>query len=297
MYYDILSTVFLSIIVLMFFKMEDRFYPPRYDRIISVAACILVATLHVYMSMTITRSVFKSFVFMFNLFILTVGFHRISSFERGFQLTFFIILWFACLDFITSIIYGVVNHGIYNMYIVHEMMTTLFAYGMILVFITYKPAYRIIASQTGRTRLGIHRLLIIVLVISASLLIVALFAYLHSNMDNSAYLSNGYLTGAAVAASIVLYWLFGRLDREYEDLEALQLARQQERMRQERLEKLETDYRASRESAHDMKNHLIAIESLYDSGQRVEAERYLDRLLDQVDDKQIVDKTKRGSAE
>ena len=68
-------------------------------------------------------------------------------------------------------------------------------------------------------------------------------------------------------------------------------------MRLERLEKLEADYRTSRESAHDMKNHLIAIESLYDSGQRAEAERYLDRLLEQVDDKQIVDKTKRGSAD
>ena len=54
-------------------------------------------------------------------------------------------------------------------------------------------------------------------------------------------------------------------------------------MRQERLEKLETDYRASRESSHDMKNHLIAIESLYDSGQRAEAERYLDRLLEQTE--------------
>ena len=54
-------------------------------------------------------------------------------------------------------------------------------------------------------------------------------------------------------------------------------------MRQKRLEKLETDYRASRESAHDMKNHLIAIESLYDSGQRAEAERYLDRLLEQTE--------------
>ena len=54
-------------------------------------------------------------------------------------------------------------------------------------------------------------------------------------------------------------------------------------MRQERLEKLEADYRVSRESAHDMKNHLIAIESLYDSGQRAEAERYLDRLLEQTE--------------
>ena len=49
------------------------------------------------------------------------------------------------------------------------------------------------------------------------------------------------------------------------------------------LEKLEGDYRTSRESAHDMKNHLIAIESLYDSGQRAEAERYLDRLLEQTE--------------
>ena len=32
-----------------------------------------------------------------------------------------------------------------------------------------------------------------------------------------------------------------------------------------------------------MKNHLIAIESLYDSGQRAEAERYLDRLLEQTE--------------
>ena len=54
-------------------------------------------------------------------------------------------------------------------------------------------------------------------------------------------------------------------------------------MRQKRLEKLEADYRVSRESAHDMKNHLIAIESLYDSGQRAEAERYLDRLLEQTE--------------
>ena len=54
-------------------------------------------------------------------------------------------------------------------------------------------------------------------------------------------------------------------------------------MRLERLEKLEADYRTSRESAHDMKNHLIAIESLYDSGQRAEAERYLDRLIEQTE--------------
>ena len=54
-------------------------------------------------------------------------------------------------------------------------------------------------------------------------------------------------------------------------------------MRQKRLEKLEADYRTSRESAHDMKNHLIAIESLYDSGQRAEAERYLDRLIEQTE--------------
>ena len=280
--YDILSTVFLSITVLMFFKMEDRFYPPRYGRAISAAACILVAALHVYMSMSVNLGVFKPLVVLFNLFVLTAWFHKDLTFEQGFQLTVFIILWFACIDFFTSMIYAVVNQGVYDLLIIHEMMATLFAYGMILGFITYKPAYRIIASQTGRTRLGLHRLLIILLVISASLLVVALFAYLHSNMDNSAYLSNGYLTGAAVAASIGLYWLFGRLDREYEDLEALQLARQQERMRQERLEKLETDYRASRESAHDMKNHLIAIESLYDSGQRAEAERYLDRLLEQT---------------
>ena len=46
---------------------------------------------------------------------------------------------------------------------------------------------------------------------------------------------------------------------------------------------LEADYRTSRESAHDMKNHLIAIESLYDSGQRAEAERYLDRLIEQTE--------------
>ena len=281
--YDILSTVFLSITVLMFFKMEDRFYPPRYGRAISTAACILVAALHVYMSMSVNLGVFKPLVVLFNLFVLTAWFHKDLTFEQGFQLTVFIILWFACIDFFTSMIYAVVNQGVYDLLIIHEMMATLFAYGMILVLITYQPVYRIIASQMRRTRLGMHRLLIILPVISTGLLIIALYGYMHSYMDNTAYLNHSYLMGATVAASIVLYWLFGRLDREYEDLEAIQLARQQEWMRLERLEKLEADYRTSRESAHDMKNHLIAIESLYDSGQRAEAERYLDRLIEQTE--------------
>ena len=281
---DIVSTVCFSLMVLLFFKMEDRFYPPRYGRVVSTTACILVAALHVCMSMTITGGTLKAFVFLLNLFVLTAWFHKELTFEQGFQLTVFIIMWFACLDAVTSFLYAVLNQGVFDVNRLHEMMGIVYSYEIILTLISYKPVYRIIASQMRRTRLGMHRLMITALLLFMYAIYSSLDSYLHLYlyMDNNFYLNTSYMHLTAMFLSVAVYWLFGRLDREYEDLEALQLARQQERMRQERLEKLETDYRASRESAHDMKNHLIAIESLYDSGQRAEAERYLDRLLEQT---------------
>ena len=269
--------------VLLFFKMEDRFYPPRYGRVVSTTACILVAALHVCMSMTITGGTLKAFVFLLNLFILTAWFHKELTFEQGFQLTVFIIMWFACLDAVTSFLYAVLNQGVFDVNRLHEIMAIDYSYGIILTLISFKPVYRLIASQMRRTRLGLHRLMVTAPLPFMYAIFWSLDDYLHQYMDNNVYLNRSYIIIAAMFLSVAVYWLFGRLDREYEDLEALQLARQQERMRQERLEKLETDYRASRESAHDMKNHLIAIESLYDSGQRAEAERYLDRLLEQTE--------------
>jgi len=279
---DIVSTVCFSLMVLLFFKMEDRFYPPRYGRVVSTTACILVAALHVCMSMTITGGTLKAFVFLLNLFVLTAWFHKELTFEQGFQLTVFIIMWFACLDAVTSFLYAVLNQGVFDVNRLHEIMAIDYSYGIILTLISFKPVYRLIASQMRRTRLGLHRLMVTAPLPFMYAIFWSLDDYLHQYMDNNVYLNRSYIIIAAMFLSVAVYWLFGRLDREYEDLEALQLARQQERMRQERLEKLETDYRASRESAHDMKNHLIAIESLYDSGQRAEAERYLDRLLEQT---------------
>ena len=129
---DIVSTVCFSLMVLLFFKMENRFYPPRYGRVVSTAACILVAALHVYMSMSINSGVFKPLVIIVNLFILTAWFHEDLTFEQGFQLTVFIIMWFACLDAVTSFLYAVLNQGVFDVNRLHEIMAIDYSYGIIL---------------------------------------------------------------------------------------------------------------------------------------------------------------------
>ena len=203
---DIVSTVCFSLMVLLFFKMEDRFYPPRYGRVVSTTACILVAALHVCMSMTITGGTLKAFVFLLNLFVLTAWFHKELTFEQGFQLTVFIIMWFACLDAVTSFLYAVLNQGVFDVNRLHEIMAIDYSYGIILTLISYQPVYRLIASQMRRTRLGMHRLMITALLLFMYAIYSNLDSYLHLYlyMDNNFYLNTSYMHITAMFLSVAV---------------------------------------------------------------------------------------------
>lgn len=157
-----------------------------------------------------------------------------------------------------------------------------------LYFIFAKLISFIAVKENRKTNSGKYWILIIMPISSMGCTLLLHYLLTQTNVSKNAEIISSFLSIVQLVANIVVFWIYESTQKNHQKILELQIANQKNALDLSYLKLLEEKNNSSDELIHDIKNHLLNINSIADSK---EVSNYIENVYGKVDKYSYIGKT------
>lgn len=157
-----------------------------------------------------------------------------------------------------------------------------------LYFVSTELISLIAAKERSKIEIGKYWILIVMPVCSMCCTLLIHYLLTQINVSNLVGVISSFLTMLLLIANIIVFWIYENVQKKNQQILELQIANQKNILDLSYLKLLEQKNNSSDELIHDIKNHLLTINSIADSR---EVSKYIKDVYGKVDKYSFIGKT------
>ncbi|MEG1939777.1 MAG: hypothetical protein RR188_04055 [Eubacterium sp.] len=271
------------------FYVVNVLFQKRFAQKYIVLFLCVTALIHTLMSNYYSLDFFKGY-FMFGIIILfPIVFYKGESLVRRMGCGFLLCVFFMFMDLLNLSLFLLLSDS--NMVLGFSLKRQIYYIGINFILYPFlvKPVKMIIQHLIHKSLLFFYQIFLLMFLF---LFQIGTMNYMFAvdTKDNMPYVIDNAesvefascILGLFIFDNLIIYAL-KRLDKSYKIESEIKLNQQKTKLQQHYYTLVEAHYRQSRELMHDLKNHVLTLEHLYETGENEAASRYVDDALNKME--------------
>ncbi|MEG1939776.1 MAG: hypothetical protein RR188_04050 [Eubacterium sp.] len=283
-------TLATDIPVYMFiFCLIDFIFERRIAQKYILLYLIVTALVHTVMSLNYTLAFFRAYFIIGVLMFLPVIFYKGENITKRMGCGILLCIFLLFMDVLTLILYLALSDVDVMMTFSVERQIYYLGISAVLYPLFFRGVKKIMQRLIQKSLLFFYQNFLLVILIFFELGAINYIFAIDSEISVSYVFEIDQVMRACILllACVILdgliIYALNRLDKSYKIEYEIKLNQQKTEMQQCYYNLAEEHYRQSRELMHDLKNHLLTLEHLYETGENEEASHYVGDALKNMD--------------